>query len=118
MKKIVQLLGRTFLISLGIGSVVLVIGWLSKWASATQFSDGFFWAGAILITIGSMSVVGGSRMRADGSILYSQSAGDMNTFERSKIWVSDTMQGYGAFTFLLLIGSYLMLFAILAANLF
>ena len=118
MKKIFQLLTATFAISTVIGIVISIFGWFASWDSATQFSDGFSWASAILITIGSMSILGGFKMRNDGALLYSQSAGDMNTYERGKLWLTDTMQGYQAFILFLLTWIYLILYAILIANIF
>ena len=71
---------------------------------------------AILIVIGILSVVGGFGMRSDFKMLYSQSAGDMNTLERSKRWIADMTQGYGLFLFLLLPGIYLIGVSIMIPN--
>jgi hypothetical protein len=65
----------------------------------------------------SVDVLGGFGVRSVFKLLYSQSAGDMNTLERSKRWMADMTQGYGLFLFLLpeifLIGA-----SILVANIF
>jgi hypothetical protein len=98
--------------------VTALVGWLLHWNTTTQFSNGFFGAGAILIVLGLFSVVGGFGMRSDFKMLYSQSAGDMNTLERSRRWIADMAQGYAFFSFLLLTGLFLIGFAILIPNVF
>jgi hypothetical protein len=118
MTKILRLLAITFVLAFAIGLITAFIGWLLHWNSTTQFSNGFFGAGAILIVIGILSIVGGFGMRSDFKLLYSQSAGDMNTLERSKRWIADMTQGYAFFSFLLLTGIYLIGFAILIPNIF
>ncbi len=118
MIRILRLLAITFVIACVIGLITGGIGWLLHWNSTTQFSNGFFGAGAILIVIGILSVVGGFGMRSDFKMLYSQSAGDMNTLERSKRWIADMAQGYGLFLFLLLPGIILIGVSILVPNIF
>jgi hypothetical protein len=118
MTRILRLLAITFIIACAIGLVVTSIGWVLHWKSTTQFSNGFFGAGAILIVFGLLSVLGGFGMRSDFKLLYSQSAGDMNTLERSKRWMADMTQGYGLFLFLLLPGTFLIGVSILVANIF
>jgi hypothetical protein len=118
MKNTLRLLLKTFIAACFIGFLTLVIGWFLKWNSNTLFSNGFFVAGAVLIVLGLLSVVGGYSLRGDKFLQYSQSAGDMNTFERSRRWIADTMQGYSMFIVLLLTGLYLIGFAALIPNLF
>ena len=113
MNRILKLVGITFAIACVIGLIILSIGWLLKWSTATQFSNGFFGTGAALIVLGIMSVMGGYGMRSNFGVLYSQSAGNMNTLERSKRWIADMEQGYSSFVFLLLIGIYLVAVAVL-----
>jgi hypothetical protein len=57
-------------------------------------------------------------MRSDFKMLYSQSAGDMNTLERSRLWIADMTQGYGLFLFLLIPGIFLIGLAVLVPNIF
>jgi uncharacterized membrane-anchored protein len=101
-----------------IGLVTAGIGRLLHWNSTTQFSNAFFGAGAGLIVIGVLSVMGGFGMRSDFKTLYSQSAGDMNTLERSKRWIADMTQGYNLFLFLFLPGVFLIGLAVLVPNVF
>jgi hypothetical protein len=118
MIKIFRLFAITFAVACVIGIVTSVVCWSLSWNSTTQFSNGFFMAGAILIVFGVLSVAGGYGMRSDFGVLYSQSAGDMNTLERSKRWIADMAQGYNSFSFLLLTGIYLVGFAILISKIF
>jgi hypothetical protein len=118
MIRILRLLAITFIVACAIGLVVASIGWLLHWNTTTQFSNGFFGAGAILIVLGLLSVLGGFGMRSDFKMLYSQSAGDMNTLERSKRWMADMTQGYGLFLFLLIPGVFLIGVSILVSNIF
>jgi putative Mn2+ efflux pump MntP len=118
MNNILRLLGKTFIAACVISVITLIIGWTLKWNSNTQYSNGFFIAGTLLIVLGLLSVIGGFSLRADRFVVYSQSAGDMNTFERSKRWITDMVQSYNAFSILLLTGLYLIAFAILIPNIF
>jgi hypothetical protein len=49
---ILRILINATLLALISGILVLVIGLYLGWKTSTQFSDGFFWAGGILISIG------------------------------------------------------------------
>jgi hypothetical protein len=118
MTKILRLLAITCVLACVIGLITAFIGWLLHWNSTTQWSNGFFGAGAILIVLGLLSVMGGFGMRSDFKMLYSQSAGDMNTLERSKRWMADMTQGYGLFLFLLIPGIFLIGVSILVAKIF
>ena len=113
MSKILRLLATTFSAACIIGIFTSLICWVMGWTSVVQFSDGLFTAGAFLVVIGIISVIGGYEMRANFGVIYSQSAGDMNTLERSKLWIADTIQSYSTLILLVLTGLYLIGFAIL-----
>jgi hypothetical protein len=112
----VRLFGTSALIAILIGLVVLGIGWLRGWHTPIQFSNGFFTAGALTVVIGLFSVMGGFSMRSDFKMLYSQSASDMSISDRTKLWVADITQGYGALILLSLTGMYLIGLAILVGR--
>jgi hypothetical protein len=116
--KILRLLAITFALACIIGLVTALVGWLLHWNTTTQFSNGFFGVGGVLIVLGIMSVMGGFGMRSDFKMVYSQSAGDMNTLDRTKRWIADMAQGYAFFSFLLLTGIFLIGVAILIPNAF
>lgn len=106
------------LFSLLSGIVVAIIGLIFGWKTSTQFSDGFFWVGAILISSGFMSFVG----RLNQPITpYGQSAYYVEKAERADQWVADISKGHNILIFLGLSG--LLLFglsglAILVGKLF
>jgi hypothetical protein len=55
---ILRILIGAILFSLIPGILVSIIGLMRGWKTSTQFSDGFFWAGAIMIAIGFISLQG------------------------------------------------------------
>jgi hypothetical protein len=111
-----RLAGTAALIAIIAGGSVLGIGWLRGWQTAIQFSNGFFAAGAIVLVLGFATVSGGFRMRSDFGVLYSQSAGDMSLSDRTKLWVADITQGYGALILLTFAGLLLIGVAILVGR--
>lgn len=118
MKKSIRSLVKSLIIS-GIISVMLVVaGLLLSWKTTIQFSNAFFWAGAILIVFGVLSIFGGYGMRSDFGVVYSQSAGDMNILERTKQWITDTEQSYSIYILLLISGGILMLLSVLIGEIF
>lgn len=99
-----KILGTTALISL----VVLLFGYFLHWKDPFHFSNGFFTAGAILIVLGILSITGGYAQRSNFGILYSESAGQMSTPERTQRMVADMTERYGGFILLLATGLLLM----------
>ena len=55
---ILRILIFVILFSLIAGMVVSIIGYLQRWTTSTQYSNGFFWAGLILISFGFISFQG------------------------------------------------------------
>lgn len=117
MPQILKLLLLALAAACVMGAIVAGIGWLAQWQSATQFSNGFFFAGSAVIVLGVLNVMGSYKMRADFDVLYSQSAGDMNALKRSQRRIADTLQAYFASVLLFLVGAILIGFAILIPNL-
>lgn len=113
-----RLFVTALLISFVTGLIVLVIGLLLKWQTSTQFSNGLFWAGILVIVFGILSVMGGYGMRSDFKVLYSQSAGNMNLGDRSRRWVADVTQGYNTLIFSVISGGILIGLAILIGGIF
>jgi len=63
--------------------IVSIIGLMRGWETSAQYSDGFFWAGAILILIGFISFRGYS---------YSSTGGlpaKMDSGNRANLWAAD-----------------------------
>jgi hypothetical protein len=84
---ILRILIGAILFSLISGIVVLIIGLVHGWKTSTQFSDGFFWAGAIMISIGFVSLLGYGQRTIDWPPVHLDSA------ERSNLWAADTFRG-------------------------
>lgn len=106
-------LGLTLIVSI----LVLSIGFINNWHDPVAFSNGFFIAGGILITLGALSVAGGFLQRADFKMTYSESAGQANLAERSQRIVTDVLQRYGTMTLLLGAGTLLIVIAVLIGKL-
>jgi hypothetical protein len=98
---VLRILLGAVLFSLIFGAVVVGIGLLLKWKTSTQFSDGFFLAGMLMIGIGLVTAMGRSRQ---GVGSYSQTVPSMNGDERFMSWVDDTLRTYNALAFLGLSG--------------
>ena len=88
------------LFSLLSGIVVAIIGLLLGWKTSTQFSDGFFWAGAIILSIGFVNLLGMFSQRTVSGLPYSQSAVHLDAAERYKIWEADILRGHNLLAFL------------------
>ena len=100
-KTILRILISAAVLSLVSDIAVLIIGLVLKWKTSAQFSDGFFWAGAILISCGFLSVLG----RLNQPVVpYSQSGLYLNGVERARQWAADLSQGYNIMAFLAISG--------------
>jgi hypothetical protein len=55
---ILRILISAILFSLICGIFVGIISLKLGWKTSTQFSDGFFWAGAIMLSLGLLTVLG------------------------------------------------------------
>jgi hypothetical protein len=93
---------RVILFSLLSGVVVLIIGFVRGWNTAAQFSDGFFYAGALMMCIGALSVIGGNQRPA--SEPYTHSGEHLSAAERSSLWAKDLLRNYNVVSFLGLSG--------------
>jgi hypothetical protein len=91
---ILRILISAILFSLISGIVVAITGLMLGWTTSTQFSDGFFWAGAIVISIGFVNILGMFYQRTVSGLEYSQSAIHLDAAKRLKIWEVDTLRGY------------------------
>ncbi len=91
---ILRILIRALVLALISAIVVASTGLLRGWTTYTQFSDGFFWAGAILISTGLLNLMGMLSERTVSGLQNSQSAVHLDTAERFRIWQADTLRGY------------------------
>jgi hypothetical protein len=96
---ILRILINSSLLSVIASFVVTITGFMLGWKTLTQFSDGFFWAGAILISLGVLNIRGAQSQLPSG-LATSQSATRLDSEERFKLWTTDTFHGYKLMAFL------------------
>jgi hypothetical protein len=94
---VLRILLSAILLSLISGIVVSIIGLMLGWKTSNQFSDGFFWTGAILISGGLLAVLG---LHNQPIMPYSQSSLYLSKTEQAKQWAADITQGYNMLAFL------------------
>ena len=92
---ILRILISAIVFSLIVGVVVLIIGLIAGWKTYTQFSDGFFWAGTIMILIGVMFLLGyGERIISTSSTTPSLTPkAYLSPTEHSSRLAEDTLRG-------------------------
>ena len=94
------------------GIVVSIIGLMLGWKTFTQFSDGFFWAGVIMIVIGFVSFQGYSQRTSDWPPVH------LDPAELSNLWAADTFRGKKLVAFLGISGLLLFGLSFLVSRLF
>jgi len=108
---------RLMLVTLAIflifGAVIGLFGLIAGWNSSIQYCNGLFAAGAVLIVLGTLSVVGTYSQRSNFGVQYSQSSGDMNLHERTSRWMADITQGFNALVMCVISGGLLIIVSIL-----
>ncbi len=111
-KSILRILISAILFSLISGVIVVVIGLIREWKTSTQFSDGLFWAGAIVISIGFINVMGMRSQETVTGSQYNQSVVRLDMAEQLKNWEADVLHGNHLLAFLGITG--LLLFGLSA----
>ncbi len=109
---ILRILIGAILLSLIAGIVVSIIGLMLGWKTSTQFSDGFFFAGVILIAIGSLSFQGYRQRTMDGPSAHVDPA------DSSKLWAADAFRGKNLMAFFGISGLLLFGLSFLVLRLF
>lgn len=109
---ILRILIGDILFSLISGIVVSIIGLMLGWKTSTQFSDGFFWAGVVMIAIGFISLQGYSQRTIDRPPVHLDSA------ERSNLLAADTFRGKNLMAFFGISGLLLFGLSFLVLRLF
>ena len=115
-KTFLRLIISALCLSFIAGLITVGIGALLGWKTSTQFSDGLFIAGAIIMLIGAVSFIGRNISRADFLYLYAGSVGEESITERTRHWVADMTQGYNALILLFLSGGLLIGLSILVGS--
>lgn len=78
---------RPLLFSLVAGIIVSIIGLMLEWKTPIQFSNGFFWAGAIIICIGFISFQGYCQRTTNWPPVH------LDPDERATLWGADIFRG-------------------------
>jgi hypothetical protein len=82
------------------GIVVTIVGLILGWKTATQFSDAFFYTGAIMISIGLVTILGGFHERAVPGAYFGQTVHQMTMADRARRWSQEIFRGYNTLAFL------------------
>jgi hypothetical protein len=107
-----RILVSAILASILAATIVVVIGIIRKWSSAEEFSNGFFWAGAIILMAGAVNSLS-NLYQPTGSAQYMQSVGVVDRKENMRIWQEDVLHGYHLLAFLGIAGVLLFGYAVL-----
>lgn len=92
--------------------IVVIIGVIRKWSTPEEFSNGFFWAGAIVLMAGAVNSLS-NLYQPTGSAQYMQSVGVVDRKENMRIWQEDVLHGYHLLAFLGIAGVLLLGYAVL-----
>jgi len=111
-KSILRIIISAVLFSLISGIIVVILGLIREWKTSTQFSDGLFWAGAIVISIGFINVMGMRSQETVTGSQYNQSVVRLDMAEQLKNWEADVLHGNHLLAFLGITG--LLLFGLSA----
>lgn len=109
---ILRIVINIILLSLISSVVVAIIGLILGWKTLIEFSDGFFWGGAIMIVFGFVSFQG-YRQRAT-----SWPPVQVNPAERANLWAADTFRGQNLMITFGVSGSLLIGMSVLVLRLF
>jgi hypothetical protein len=90
---IVRYLIRASLVALASGVIVIIVGLVLHWKTAVQFSDGLFWGGAILVSIGLINALGMMNQPGDSRMKHSQSGVYVDPSERHKLVEAEMLRG-------------------------
>jgi len=84
---ILRILIGIILLSLISGIIVSIIGLVLGWQTSTQFSNGFFWAAAITVLIGFVSLLGYRQRGTDLLPVH------LDPADRARLWAADAYRG-------------------------
>ena len=56
--KVLRFLFIVFILAVVSAIIVLIIGWISKWQTDVQFSNGYFYGGGVLLVVGLINALG------------------------------------------------------------
>ena len=109
---ITRILISAVVFSLLAAIIIVIIGVIRKWSTPEEFSNGFFWAGAIVLMAGAVNSLS-NLYQPTGSAQYMQSVGGVDRKENMRIWQEDVLHGYHLLAFLGIAGVLLLGYAVL-----
>lgn len=109
---ITRILISAVVFSLLAAIIIVIIGVIRKWSTPEEFSNGFFWAGAIVLMAGAVNSLSNLH-QPTGSAQYMQSVGVVDRKENMRIWQEDVLHGYHLLAFLGIAGVLLLGYAVL-----
>lgn len=94
-KGCLAILLKALALAVGAALVVGALGLFLRWSTARQFSDGLFWGAGVLGVIGFAMILGGTQVRSNPGLLYSDSAGQDSIAKRTSRWVAGVSEDFG-----------------------
>jgi hypothetical protein len=73
-----------------IGLLILFVSWIIGLKTSIEYSNAFFIVGGVLIALGTLSIMGGFKIRGSFFLNFSQSAGALSLQERTQQNVTDS----------------------------
>ena len=98
-------------------AIIILIGLIFAWKSNVAYSNAFFALGSGIVLLGTLTILGQYRQRANFGVQYSQSVSEAKLPERTSQWVKDIKQGYNFLIVCVISGGLLILLAVLADKL-
>jgi hypothetical protein len=98
-------------------AIIILIGLIFAWKSNVAYSNAFFALGSGIVLLGTLTILGQYRQRANFGVQYSQSDSEAKLPERTSQWVKDIKQGYNFLIVCVISGGLLILLAVLADKL-
>jgi hypothetical protein len=114
---IIKMCGEAGLITIFIGIVIGIIGYLKQWDTSLKYSNAFFIAGSLVILAGISSRLGAGQEWNSFQMLHAESFRDMSPSERAN-FVVDASSSVHLVILGLLSGILLILISALVAELF
>jgi hypothetical protein len=87
-KAIIKMCAKSVLLTVIIGVIISIIGYINKWNSSITYSNAFFVAGCLLIIAGTSSRYAAGQEIDNYQLLYSESFRGMSNSERANFIIN------------------------------
>ena len=114
---IIKMCGKAILITIIVGIVIGVIGYMNKWATSLAYSNAFFIAGCLVIAAGGLSRLGAGEQWNYFQLFSAESFRDMNSGERVN-FIINASSSVGTVILGLLSGILLILISLFVMKMF